>query len=117
MYPPNPGLVDRVWQATFGVEGARRAGMAGDGLMLSRTQPRPAGAPRLSLSDIQNPMIDAYLEALPLGRAPRILASRTVFVADDRDEAMRLAEIGLARQRARFAPSGGKRQALTIASA
>ena len=31
-------------------------------------------------------MIDAYLEALPLGRAPRILASRTVFVADDRAE-------------------------------
>ena len=46
LYPPNPGLVDRVWQATFNVEGARRAGAAGDGLMLSRTQPRPAaGAP------------------------------------------------------------------------
>ena len=39
-------------------------------------------------------MIDAYLEALPKGREPRILASRTVFVADDRKEAMRLAEIG-----------------------
>src|SRR5882672_2905932 len=24
LYPPNPGLVDRVWQATFTVEGARR---------------------------------------------------------------------------------------------
>ena len=71
LYPPNPGLVDRVWQATFTVEGARRAGAAGDGLMLSRTQPRPAGAPDLSLPDIQNPMIDAYLEALPAGpRAP-----------------------------------------------
>ena len=43
LYPPNPGLADRVWQATFNVEGARRAGAAGDGLMLSRTQPRPAG--------------------------------------------------------------------------
>ena len=29
LYPPNPGLVDRVWQATFNVEGARRAGAAG----------------------------------------------------------------------------------------
>ena len=47
-------------------------------------------------------MIDAYLEALPHGRAPSILASRTVFVADDREEAMRLAEIGLVRQRARY---------------
>ena len=46
LYPPNPGLVDRIWQATFNVEGARRAGAAGDGLMLSRTQPRPAEAPR-----------------------------------------------------------------------
>ena len=29
-------------------------------------------------------MIDAYLAALPPGRAPRILGSRSVFVADDR---------------------------------
>jgi putative FMN-dependent luciferase-like monooxygenase len=111
LYPPNPGLVDRVWQATFNVDGARRAGAAGDGLMLSRTQPRPPEAPHLSLPDIQNPMIDAYLEALPQeallrGRAPRILASRTVFVADDREQAIQLAEIGLARQRARYAAIG-----------
>jgi alkanesulfonate monooxygenase SsuD/methylene tetrahydromethanopterin reductase-like flavin-dependent oxidoreductase (luciferase family) len=59
LYPPNPSLVDRVWQATFNVDGARRAGAAGDGLMLSRTQPRPAGKPDLSLSDIQNPMPEA----------------------------------------------------------
>ena len=106
LYPPNPGLVDRVWQATFNIEGARRAGAAGDGLMLSRTQPRPKGEPGLSLPEIQNPMIDAYLAALPPGRAPRILASRTVFVADDRGEALRLAETGLARQKARFAAMG-----------
>src|SRR6185295_1929080 len=29
LYPANPSLVDRVWQATFSVEGARRAGAAG----------------------------------------------------------------------------------------
>src|SRR5262249_32466305 len=106
LYPANPGLVDRVWQATFSVEGARRAGAAGDGLMLSRTQPRPAGSPDLSLPEIQNPMIDAYLEALPPGRAPRTLAARTVFVADDGDEARRLAEVGLGRHRARLARLG-----------
>src|SRR6266850_516774 len=39
LYPENPGLVERVWQATFTVDGARRAGAAGDGLMLSRMQP------------------------------------------------------------------------------
>ena len=55
--------------------------------MLSRTQPRPASAPDLSLAKIQNPMIAAYMEALPEGREPRILASRTVFVADDNKEA------------------------------
>ena len=102
LYPASPSLADRIWQATFSVEGARRAGLAGDGLMLSRTQPRPKDKPNLSLAEIQNPMIDAYLEALPRGRAPRILASRTVFVVDDRKEAMRLAEIGLSRMRHRL---------------
>jgi putative FMN-dependent luciferase-like monooxygenase len=106
LYPANPSLVERVWQATFSVDGARRAGAAGDGLMLSRTQPRPANAPDLSLAEIQNPMIDAYLAALPEGREPRILASRTVFVTDDNKEALRLAEIGLGRHRARLARLG-----------
>src|SRR5215470_16711795 len=106
LYPTNPQLAARIWQATFTVDGARRAGAAGDGLMLSRTQPRPAGAPGLSLAEIQNPMIDAYLAALPDGREPRILASRTVFVADDRQEALRFADAGLGRFRARLAKSG-----------
>lgn len=106
LYPPNPSLLERVWQATFSVDGARRAGAAGDGLMLSRTQPRPTDAPDLSLAEIQNPMIDAYLAALPAGRAPRILASRTVFVADDGEEARRLAEIGLTRHQAYLAGIG-----------
>lgn len=106
LYPVNPTLVERVWQATFSVDGARRAGAAGDGLMLSRTQPRPAGAPDLSLAEIQNPMIDAYLAALPEGREPRILASRTVFVTDDGRDALRLAEVGLGRHRARMTRLG-----------
>ena len=106
LYPANPSLVERVWQATFTVDGARRAGAAGDGLMLSRTQPRPANAPNLSLAEIQNPMIDAYLAALPEGREPRILASRTVFVTDDGKDALRLAEAGLGRHRARLTRLG-----------
>ena len=106
LYPSTPHLVERIWQATFTVDGARRAGAAGDGLMLSRAHPRPANAPNLSLAEIQNPMIDAYLAALPEGREPRILASRTVFVADDRKEAMRFAEAGLERQRERLIRTG-----------
>lgn len=107
LYPPAPvSLVDRIWQATFSVDGARRAGLAGDGLMLSRTQPRSPDAPRATLAEIQDPMIDAYLEALPPGREPRILASRTIYVADDRKEAMRFAEIGLERLRSRLTATG-----------
>jgi putative FMN-dependent luciferase-like monooxygenase len=106
LYPSTPHLVDRIWQATFTMDGARRAGAAGDGLMLSRAQPRPADAPDLSLAEIQNPMIDAYLAALPEGREPRILASRTVFVADDGNDARRFAEAGLERHRARLAKMG-----------
>jgi putative FMN-dependent luciferase-like monooxygenase len=97
LYPPAPQLIDRIWQATFSVEGGMRAGKAGDGLMLSRTQPRPKDAPRLSLADLQHPIVDAYLAALPPGREPRILGSRTLFVADDRDEALRFADVGLRR--------------------
>jgi putative FMN-dependent luciferase-like monooxygenase len=106
LYPSNPSLVERIWQATFTVDGARRAGAAGDGLMLSRAQPRPADAPDLSLAEIQNPMIDAYLAALPEGREPRILGSRTVFVADDRADAVRFAETGLGRLQERLARTG-----------
>lgn len=101
LYPAAPQLDKRVWQATFSVEGAERAGKAGDGLMLSRTQPRAERFPDASLDDLQNPMIDAYLAALPAGVAPRILGSRSVFVADDRQLALALADNGLRRSAAR----------------
>ncbi len=101
LYPAAPQLDKRVWQATFSVEGAERAGRAGDGLMLSRTQPRPEHFPDARLDDLQNPMIDAYLAALPAGVAPRILGSRSVFVADDRQLALELADKGLRRSAAR----------------
>jgi putative FMN-dependent luciferase-like monooxygenase len=97
LYPTAPHLVDRIWQATFSAAGGKRAGEAGDGLMLSRTQPRPEVAPGASLADLQHPIIDAYLAALPHGREPRIMASRTLFVAEDRKEALRFADIGLGR--------------------
>ncbi len=102
LYPPAPQLNRRLWQATFSPEGGARAGAAGDGLMLSRTQPRPQGQPDLRLDEIQNKIIDAYLEALPAGVEPRILGSRTAFVSDDGDEARRLAEKGLRRQAENF---------------
>ena len=107
LYPSSPTLVDRIWQATFSVEGSRRVGAAGDGLMLSRTQPRDPRLPFVPLDAMQNPMLDAYFAALPKGREPRILASRTIFVVDDRRDAYRFAETGLPRLVAKRAAMGG----------
>ncbi|NJI60143.1 putative FMN-dependent luciferase-like monooxygenase [Microbacterium oxydans] len=109
LYPDAGDLADRVWQATFSVPGGHRAGIHGHGLLLSRTQPRSADRLHAPLSALQDPIIDAYLEALPEGVAPRITASRTVFVADDRAEALRFAEVGLRR-----AAEGFRRQGQTI---
>jgi putative FMN-dependent luciferase-like monooxygenase len=106
LYPMRPELCGRIWQATFSVSGGTRAGKAGDGLLLSRTQPRSSAAPRASLAEIQHPIIDAYLDALPAGCEPRIMASRSVFAADDRQQAFRLADIGLRRARDRFIAGG-----------
>lgn len=106
LYPAAPQLAERVWIATFSAEGATRAGKAGHGLMLSRTQPRPNGEPELPLDAIQNPIIDAYLAALPAGVTPRILASRTAFVADTRAWAREVAEPGLRKQAAQYLAAG-----------
>ncbi|AHK45808.1 conserved hypothetical 39.1 kDa protein [Ensifer adhaerens OV14] len=108
LYPTAPQLLDRIWQATFSVAGGERAGRAGDGLMLSRTQPRTAERPDASLAELQNPIIDAYLAGLPAGSAPRILGSRSLFVADSRAEALRLAEFGLRRGAERLIAAGHK---------
>lgn len=106
LYPAATPLLGRLWQATFSVAGGARAGAAGDGLMLSRTQPRTTDAPNATLADIQHPIVDAYLAALPAGHAPRIVGSRSLFVADSRDEALKLAAEGLRRTAARHAQSG-----------
>jgi putative FMN-dependent luciferase-like monooxygenase len=106
LYPARPQLLDRMWYATFSVHGARNAGRLGAGLLLSRTQPRPAGHPDMTLAEIQDPMIDAYLETLPAGIAPRILASRSVFAGDSRADALRFADVGLRRFRERLKAMG-----------
>lgn len=106
LYPDAGTLDRRIWQATFSAAGGARAGEAGDGLLLSRTQPRPEGRPNLSLAELQLPIVEAYRAALPAGASPRILASRSVFVADRRDEARRLADAGLRRIAAHFVAQG-----------
>ena len=115
LYPSRPQLCDRIWQATFSVSGGARAGKAGDGLLLSRTQPRSKDAPRATLAEIQHPIIDAYMVALPPGCEPRIMASRTIFAADDHQEAMRLADIGLRRALPNFLAGGHLRSGEALA--
>ncbi|GMA30820.1 hypothetical protein [Litorihabitans aurantiacus] len=95
LYPPAPTLGQRRWEATFSAEGAARIGAAGSGLMLSRSQPRPEGGADATIWEIQEPIVDSYLAALPDGVAPRIAASRSVFVADDETTWRREAERGL----------------------
>lgn len=106
LHPEGKPLLDRIWQATFSVEGGARAGAAGDGLMLSRTQPRAKDNPGASLADLQHPIIDAYLENLPTGVEPRILASRTLFVADEQSTALEWTDRGLRRIAEKFAAAG-----------
>ena len=106
LYPAADGLQRRLWQATFSVGGGIKAGQDGDGLLLSRTQPRPKEVPLASLADLQLPIIAAYHAHLPAGVAPRILASRSVFVADSRAEARALAEVGLRKVAQHFQSVG-----------
>lgn len=94
MHPGGHRLLDNLWQATFSMSGGARAARDGCGLLLSRTQPR---SPDAMLYEVQQPIVDAYLEALPKGRAPRIGASRSVFVLRDGARAKELARQGVAR--------------------
>lgn len=87
LYPDGAALLDRVWQATFSPFGGTRSGRAGHGLMISRTQPRPADQPDLPLAVVQQPILDAYQAALPAGVPARILASRTLVVTDTEAQA------------------------------
>jgi alkanesulfonate monooxygenase SsuD/methylene tetrahydromethanopterin reductase-like flavin-dependent oxidoreductase (luciferase family) len=49
------------------------------------------------LYELQRPIVDAYRAALPVGRAPRIGASRSVFVLRDGARAKELTGQGVAR--------------------
>ncbi|QDZ15087.1 putative FMN-dependent luciferase-like monooxygenase [Humibacter ginsenosidimutans] len=96
LYPPAPQLADSLWEATFSASGAARIGGAGNGLMLSRTQPRNEYTGRGSAAD-QVAIVDAYTEALPAGVEPRVMASRSVLVVDDEEDAVRWRAQGIAR--------------------
>lgn len=83
LYPAAPTLERRLWQATFSTAGATLAGRRDDGLMLSRSQPRPADQPEATISEIQEPVVAAYEAELSDPSKRRVLASRTVVVVDE----------------------------------
>jgi len=100
IYPAAGDLAERIWQATFSASGGRLAGERGDGLLLSRTQPRESGRPGAPLHELQLPIIAAYRSALDArgdGAPVRVLASRTALVVDEenRTRALELADAGL----------------------
>ncbi|MCU1420887.1 MAG: putative FMN-dependent luciferase-like monooxygenase [Microbacteriaceae bacterium] len=105
LYPPAPGLVDTLWEATFSASGAARIGAEGNGLMLSRTQPRREYTGRGSADD-QVALVDDYVAALPGGITPRVMASRSVLVVDTDEDARRWRERGIARSRGMLAGLG-----------
>jgi putative FMN-dependent luciferase-like monooxygenase len=105
LYPPAPGLVDGLWEATFSAGGAERIGREGHGLLLSRTQPRRAYTGRGSAAD-QVALVDAHAAALPAGVPARVMASRSVLVVDDEDAAARWRAHGIARSLPMLAAQG-----------
>ena len=96
LYPPAPQLAETLWEATFSAGGAARIGAEGNGLMLSRTQPRREYTGRRSAED-QIEITDAHAAALPAGTPQRIMASRSVLVVDTEEEASRWRAQGIAR--------------------
>jgi putative FMN-dependent luciferase-like monooxygenase len=105
LYPPAPALLDSIWEATFSAGGAERIGGEGNGLMLSRTQPRREYTGRGSAAD-QSVIVDAHAAALPNGIAARVMASRSVLVVDTEEDARRWRAQGIARSRPMLASQG-----------
>ncbi|WP_274911659.1 LLM class flavin-dependent oxidoreductase [Streptomyces sp. WZ-12] len=114
LFPPAPGLADRLWEATFGVPGAVRAAEHGSGLLLARTSvsPVPGGRsapPGTPLDEAQLPLVEAYLAHWKHpDSAPRIGLSRSVYVAPTRAGAWADAEAGFARLAARTGPEAAR---------
>lgn len=108
LYPGGESVRSRIWQATFSATGGASAGQNGNGLLLSKAQPRTPEFANATLADIQRPIIEAYRDALAADATPRITASRAVFVADSTADALSLAHGGLERLR-EFAERNGKR--------
>jgi hypothetical protein len=106
LYPGGTRLLTDIWQATFSSNGGARIGATGSGLLLSRHQPRPCEAPGATLAQLQEPIIDAYTDALPSGVQPRVGVSRSVVVGRDSTGLRALAEAAAPRLAAQLRKAG-----------
>lgn len=97
LHPNGSRLLADIWQATFSAHGGTRAGTAGSGLLLSRTQPRTEDAPHATLAQLQQPIVAAHAAALPPGVRPRVGASRSVLVGHHAERVRELARAGVVR--------------------
>jgi len=99
MYPTSPTLTERLWEATFSVEGGTRIGQNGSGLLLART----AAMSQDPADVVQEPIAQAYQQALANRPArqpraqPRLGLSRTVYAADDRQTAIAHLDPGISK--------------------
>lgn len=90
--PPAPDLRTRIWESPASEERVAEAARRGSGLLLSRIAIGAGGRPT---SEIQIPLVDRYLAALPAGTPPRIGLSRTVYPSRRPDVACRDLSAGL----------------------
>jgi alkanesulfonate monooxygenase SsuD/methylene tetrahydromethanopterin reductase-like flavin-dependent oxidoreductase (luciferase family) len=85
LYPPAPGLIGRIWQATSSRSTTVAAAEAGEGLQLHRTV---AGA--TDPGAVQAAQIQVYLDAYRGAGPPRVGISRGIVPADSRRAALEL---------------------------
>ncbi len=97
MYPTSPTLPERIWEATFSIEGGARIGQNGNGLLVSKTA-ATSGDPA---DVVQLPIAEAYLRELgnrPGPKvAPRLGLSRSVYVAADHRSAREHMDPGVSK--------------------
>jgi alkanesulfonate monooxygenase SsuD/methylene tetrahydromethanopterin reductase-like flavin-dependent oxidoreductase (luciferase family) len=74
--PPAPDLRHRIWESPASAERVTEAARRGTGLLLPRVAIGNQGRPS---HELQIPLVDRYVEALPAGVAPRLGLSRTVY--------------------------------------
>ncbi len=103
LFPPAPGLRQRIWESPASEERVAEAARRGNGLLLSRVA--IGGGPH-ETHPIQRRLVDRYYAELPAGVEPRIGMSRTVYPARDPRVAERDLREGLKTSEAELAKMG-----------